>query len=377
MIRKILVIFGTRPEAIKMAPIILALQSESSLDCKICVTAQHRSMLDEVLEIFDINPHYDLDIMQPNQDLFILSANMLLKLKIVIDDYQPDLILVHGDTSTTLIGSLCAFYSKIKVGHIEAGLRTYNMYLPFPEEMNRMLTTRLSSYHFAPTQLAKNNLLRENVSKDSIVVVGNSVVDALKIMQERIDSSIVLQENISKKIPLPFNLSEKFILVTIHRRESWGSVDMIANALREIAQSRSDIKIVYPMHLNPNIQNPMRKILGGVENIFLINPLNYECFVYLMLRSYLILTDSGGIQEEATIIHKPTLVLRDTTERQEALLCNTLKLIGTQREGIVKEVLKILDDEYEYNKMADPDNPLPYGSGNSAEMIVKFIKDLS
>lgn len=376
--KKILIIFGTRPEAIKLASIILALQKETSMTTKICITAQHRSMLDEVLQTFDIKADYDLDIMEKSQDLFSISANVLSKLKQVIKDFEPHLVLVHGDTTTTFIGALSSFYLKIPICHIEAGLRTYDKYSPFPEEINRELTTKLATYHFAPTKLAAKNLLKDGVKKSHISIVGNSVIDTLKLMRQKIKTTKQLETQIIQKINIPFSLkTTKFILVTAHRRESFGKdIENIAYALKDISLAMSDIHIIYPLHLNPNIQKPMREILGGIDNIHLIQPLDYASFVYLMDSCYMILTDSGGIQEEVTFLHKPTLVLRNNTERKEALKCNTLRLVGTNRNKIVKESIKLLKDKKLYDKMSSSNNPLVFGRGNTAKKIIKFIKKI-
>lgn len=376
--KKILIIFGTRPEAIKLASIILALQKETSMTTKICITAQHRSMLDEVLQTFDIKADYDLDIMEKSQDLFSISANVLSKLKKVIKDFEPHLVLVHGDTTTTFIGALSSFYLKIPICHIEAGLRTYDKYSPFPEEINRELTTKLATYHFAPTKLAAKNLLKDGVKKSHISIVGNSVIDTLKLMRQKIKTTKQLEIQIIQKINIPFSpKTTKFILVTAHRRESFGKdIENIAYALKDIALAMSDIHIIYPLHLNPNIQKPMREILGGIDNIHLIQPLDYASFVYLMDSCYMILTDSGGIQEEVTFLHKPTLVLRNNTERKEALKCNTLRLVGTNRNKIVKESIKLLKDKKLYDRMSSSNNPLVFGKGNTAKKIIKFIKKI-
>lgn len=375
--KKVLVIFGTRPEAIKLYPITKALRKEKSINTKICITAQHRSMLDDVLKIFDISPDYDLDIMQESQDLFSISTNILIKLKPILKDFNPDLILVHGDTTTTFISALAGFYFKIKIAHIEAGLRTFDKYNPFPEEINRELTTKLATYHFAPTKLAYNNLIKDGVKKQNIRIVGNSVIDALKITLNKIKQDKKYKENIISSMGLGELLDSKFILVTAHRRESFGvEIENIANALKEIALKLPNISIIYPLHLNPNIQIPMRKILGNIDNIHLIEPLSYEKFLYLMYKSYMILTDSGGIQEEATYLHKPTLILRNKTERKEALSCKTLRLIGTNKENIIQSVLSLFNEPKIYQKMANPKNPLVFGDGNSAKKIVNFIKKL-
>lgn len=387
-IKKILIIFGTRPEAIKLSSIILELKKQDSIKFKICITAQHRSMLDSVLQTFDIHADYDLNIMQDSKDLFSINANALLGLKGVIEDFNPSLIFVHGDTNTTFMGALSAFYFKIPICHIEAGLRTNDIYNPFPEEMNRQITTKLSTYHFAPTKLARDNLLKDGVKKSNIKIVGNTVIDALKFMQKKIKNNPSLESKIIKNINLTFldsfvddkiNNKVKFILVTIHRRESFGKdVENIALALKQIALSLKETQIVYPLHLNPNIQEPMNEILGNIKNIHLIKPLDYESFVYLMINCYLILTDSGGIQEEATILHKPTLILRNTTERKEALDCKTLKLVGTNRNKIIKETLKLFDYPLPsaYLKMSNKNNSLPYGNGKSAKKIISFLKKI-
>ncbi len=376
--KKVLIIFGTRPEAIKLCSIILALKKEKTINTKICITAQHRSMLDEVLKTFNICPDYDLNIMQESQDLFSISINVLSKLKPVLEEFAPDLILVHGDTTTTFMAALAGFYFKIKIAHIEAGLRTFDKYNPFPEELNRQLTTRLSTYHFAPTKLAYDNLILDGVKKSNIKIVGNSVIDALKLMLEKIKSNRDLEKDILSSLNLSFCITNtKFILVTAHRRESFGiDIENIANAIKQIALHLPNVHIVYPLHLNPNIQIPMRKILGGLSNIHLIEPLNYEKFVYLMNKSYIILTDSGGIQEEATYLHKPTFILRNTTERTEALSCKTLRLVGTNKEKIINAVLEIFNNDKIYKKMSNPKNPLVFGDGQSAKKIVQFIKKI-
>ena len=376
--KKVLVIFGTRPEAIKLYPIIKALKKEKTIHTKICITAQHRSMLDSVLKIFEISPDFDLDIMQESQDLFSISTNILIKLKPILDTFKPDLILIHGDTTTTFISALAGFYFKIKIAHIEAGLRTFDKYNPFPEEINRELTTKIANYHFAPTKLAYENLINDGVKRKDIRIVGNSVIDALKLMLEKIKKDKIYKENIISSINIDSSLLEKkFILVTAHRRESFGiEIENIANAIKHIALTLPNINIIYPLHLNPNIQIPMRKILGNINNIYLIEPLSYEKFIYLMYKSYVILTDSGGIQEEATYLHKPTLILRNKTERKEALLCKTLRLIGTNKENIIQSVLDLFNNPKIYQKMANPKNPLVFGDGNSAKKIVDFIKKL-
>ena len=373
--KKILVVFGTRPEAIKMAPVVKQLKKDSKLDTKVCVTAQHREMLDQVLELFEIEPDYDLNIMKSNQDLYDITSNILLKMREVLNSFKPDIVLVHGDTTTTFTTSLAAFYQKIDVGHIEAGLRTGNIYSPWPEEANRKLTANLSKYHFAPTQTAKNNLLKEGVVEENIVVTGNTVIDALFLTLEKIEKDKNLKNSIIKKLNSKFlQLDSKFILVTGHRRENFGEGFLnICKALKDIATKHKDINIVYPMHLNPNVRKPVLDILDNIDNIYLIEPLEYPEFVYLMSKSYLILTDSGGIQEEAPSLGKPVLVMRDTTERPEALEAGTVKLVGTDKNKIIIEVENLLQNKHEYDKMSKSHNP--YGDGKSSKKIVKFLKE--
>ena len=371
--KKILFIFGTRPEAIKMAPVIKKLKEADVFNVKVCVTAQHREMLDEVLKIFEINPDYDLDIMKKNQDLYDITSNILLGLKNVLDDFKPNLVMVHGDTTTTFSASLAAFYKKIDIAHIEAGLRSGNIYSPYPEEANRKMTSILAKYHFAPTLKAKENLIKEGLNEKNIIVTGNTVIDSLFWVIKKIENDSKLKDKILKR--LNFSFDSKFILVTGHRRENFGQGFLnICEALKEIALKHKDINIVYPVHLNPNVREPVNKILNGIENIKLIEPLNYLEFVYLMSKSYLILTDSGGVQEEAPSLKKPVLVMRDTTERPEGIEAGCLRLVGTDKRKIVKEVEKLLDDENEYKKMSKCKNP--YGDGKASERIVEFLRDV-
>ena len=374
--KKVLLVFGTRPEAIKMAPLVKAFEAEPSIISKVCVTAQHREMLDQVLDMFEIKPDYDLDIMKPGQDLFDVTSNVLLGLKNVLSDFQPDIVLVHGDTSTTSSAALAAFYSKVKVGHVEAGLRTGDIYSPWPEEANRQITGVLANYHFAPTTTSQDNLLRENKNPKDIIVTGNTVIDALFLALDKIEKNETLKNQIIEKINSEYKLpdNKKIILVTGHRRENHGQGFInICEALKTIATNNPDIDIVYPVHLNPNVQKPVNEILSNTPNVYLINPLQYESFLYLMNKSYFIITDSGGVQEEAPSLGKPVLVMRDTTERPEALDAGTVKLVGTNKELIIKEAQKLLDDEDEYNTMAKAHNP--YGEGKACEKIVKFIKE--
>ena len=397
--KKILTVFGTRPEAIKMAPLVKALQKESGIfDAKVCVTAQHREMLDQVLKIFDISPDYDLDIMKPGQDLYDVTSNVLLGMKEVISDFRPDIVLVHGDTTTTLAVSLAAFYQKIPVGHVEAGLRTDDIYSPWPEEANRQLTSRLTRLHFAPTSKSRQNLLAENIPDEKIVVTGNTVIDALFLVLEQIGSNPEKETKIvaTLKNRLPFfqtplpnpqpphpisniqyptsqNPKSKLILVTGHRRENFGQGFInICEALKEIAEKEPDVDIVYPVHLNPNVQKPVNEILGDTPNIHLIPPLEYEPFVYLMSKAHIIVTDSGGIQEEAPSLGKPVLVMRETTERPEAVEAGTVKLVGTDKKVIVESTLELLNDRGSYEKMSKAHNP--YGDGKASERITETLK---
>lgn len=379
--KKVLLVFGTRPEAIKMAPLVKAFENEASIESKVCVTAQHREMLDQVLDMFDIKPDYDLNLMKPGQDLYDITANVLLGLKDVLRDFKPDVVLVHGDTTTTSTSALAAFYEKVKVGHVEAGLRTGNMYSPWPEEANRQITGVLANYHFAPTSTSRDNLLKENKNQEDIIVTGNTVIDALFLALEKIENNEELKNKILKDIESKINNSKfkinnsKLILVTGHRRENHGQGFInICEALKTIAINNPDVDIVYPVHLNPNVQKPVKEILSDVSNVFLIEPLQYESFIYMMNKSYFIITDSGGVQEEAPSLGKPVIVMRDTTERPEAVDAGTVKLVGTNKKAIIKEAQKLLDDENEYEKMSKAHNP--YGDGKACERIVKFIKEV-
>jgi UDP-N-acetylglucosamine 2-epimerase (non-hydrolysing) len=377
-LKKVLVVFGTRPEAIKMAPLVKALELEELLELKVCVTAQHREMLDQVLDIFEIVPDYDLNLMKAGQDLYDITANVLLGMKDVLSDFQPDTVLVHGDTTTTSATSLAAFYQKIKVGHVEAGLRTGDIYSPWPEEANRQITGVLTTYHFAPTTNSQDNLLRENKKSEDIIVTGNTVIDALFLALDKIENSKALKEKIIATINRQYSLNEsqKLILVTGHRRENFGQGFInICKALKTLALNNPDIDIVYPVHLNPNVQKPVKEILSDVSNVYLIDPLQYEQFIYLMSQSYFIITDSGGVQEEAPSLGKPVLVMRDTTERPEALEAGTVKLVGTDMQVIIEEAQKLLDNDEAYEKMSRAHNP--YGDGKACEKIVNFIKGVN
>ena len=374
--QKILLVFGTRPEAIKMAPLVKAFQADKTFDTKVCVTAQHREMLDQVLDMFDITPEYDLNLMKPGQDLYDITANVLLGMKDVLSDFQPDVVLVHGDTTTTSATSLSAFYQKIKVGHVEAGLRTHDLYSPWPEEANRQIAGVLSNFHFAPTVTSQDNLIRENKDTKNIIVTGNTVIDALFLALDKIESNTDLKQSILESIHEQYKINEdkKLILVTGHRRENFGQGFInICEALKKLALDNPDTDIVYPVHLNPNVQKPVKEILSDVSNVYLISPLQYEAFIYLMNSSYFIITDSGGVQEEAPSLGKPVLVMRDTTERPEALEAGTVKLVGTDPQMIIKEAQKLLTDTKEYEKMSKSHNP--YGDGKACERIVNFIKE--
>ncbi|WP_022941190.1 non-hydrolyzing UDP-N-acetylglucosamine 2-epimerase [Psychromonas hadalis] len=368
MKKKILTIFGTRPEAIKMAPLVEALANDNRFDAKVCVTAQHREMLDQVLELFEIKPDYDLNIMKPGQDLTDVTCGILQGLKPVLEVFKPDYVLVHGDTATTLSSTLAAYYQQIKVGHVEAGLRTNNIYSPWPEEGNRKLTGALANLHFAPTEVSQKNLLQENIDAEKIVVTGNTVIDALLDVINKLETDDVLSE----KLKAQFNfLDEKkrLVLITGHRRESFGGgFERICEAISQTAKAFPNVEFLYPMHLNPNVREPVNRLLKGVDNVFLIEPQDYLPFVYLMNRSYIILTDSGGVQEEAPSLGKPVLVMRDTTERPEAVEAGTVMLVGTNVEKIVTELTTLLTDKSAYEKMSFAHNP--YGDGKACQRIL-------
>ena len=366
--KKILLVFGTRPEAIKMAPVVKALQAERSFDARVCVTAQHREMLDQVLKFFNIIPDYDLNLMKANQTLNELSTRILQYIDPVLDDFTPDLVLVHGDTTTSSITALAAFHKNIKVGHVEAGLRTYDTSAPFPEELNRQLTGRIAAYHFAPTQQSADNLSTENVSVSSIFITGNTVIDALFWGIQHINTE---REGI-KFIQNFIDSSKKLVLVTGHRRENFGEkFESFCEALKELSK-RDDVQLIYPVHLNPNVQQVVYQTLGDTPNILLLDPLDYEVFIWLLNQSYIIITDSGGVQEEAPSLGKPVLVTREVTERQEAVDQGTVLLVGTEKEKIVSECIQLLTDKEKYAKMSAKSNP--YGDGTAAQKIVKAIK---
>ncbi|UCQ57701.1 UDP-N-acetylglucosamine 2-epimerase (non-hydrolyzing) [Edwardsiella piscicida] len=370
---KVLTVFGTRPEAIKMAPLVHALAADAAFDARVCVTAQHREMLDQVLGLFQIVPDYDLNIMRPGQDLSDITCRILEGLKPVLAEFRPDVVLVHGDTTTTLAASLAAFYQRIPVGHVEAGLRTGDLYSPWPEEANRTLTGHLASLHFAPTLTARANLLREGIREQTIHLTGNSVVDALLWVRDRICADAALQTRLAASYP--FLAADKPpLLVTGHRRESFGGgFERICGALAQIARSHPQVQVVYPVHLNPNVSEPVNRILRDIENVFLIPPQDYLPFVYLMGRAQLILTDSGGIQEEAPSLGKPVLVMRETTERPEAVQAGTVRLVGTDTATIVSQVSQLLEDEQQYRAMSHATNP--YGDGQACQRILSALKN--
>ena len=368
---KIMLVFGTRPEAIKMAPLVHVLKADPAIDVKVCVTAQHRQMLDQVLELFDIQPDFDLNLMKAGQDLTDITSSVLIGLRDVFNQWRPDRILVHGDTTTTLAATMAAFYAKIPVAHVEAGLRTGNLYSPWPEEMNRKVTGAIADSHFAPTPSSRQNLLREGVEEKQIHVTGNTVIDALYRVVEKLGSDTELCAKAHASLPaLP--VDKKLILVTGHRRENFGQgFENICQALKTISE-REDVVVVYPVHLNPNVQEPVRRILGDAPNVMLIAPQDYLPFIALMQKAYLILTDSGGIQEEAPSLGKPVLVMRDTTERPEAVEAGTVKLVGTDRDTIVNAAMKLLDDPESYQAMSKAQNP--YGDGKACQRIAELLK---
>jgi UDP-N-acetylglucosamine 2-epimerase (non-hydrolysing) len=366
--KKIVFIFGTRPEAIKLAPLILKINHSDVFDTVICVTGQHREMLDEVLKIFNIKPDYDLNIMKPNQNLSEITIRILEGTKEIFDKEKPDLLIVQGDTTTCFTSTLSAYYSKIKVAHIEAGLRSFNKYSPFPEEINRKLTSHIADIHFAPTEDSKENLLKENINYNTIIVTGNTIIDALLLIKETTNNFNTL----SCKELDNIDFSKKIVLITGHRRENFGKgFENICIAIKKLASIYKDVLFVYPVHLNPNVKKPVSSLLDGIDNIKLIKPLSYPLFVLLMEKSYLILTDSGGIQEEAPALGKPVLVMRDVTERQEAIKAGTIRLIGTDINSIVDNVQILLNYKQEYMKMSTSQNP--YGDGKASEIIIDYL----
>lgn len=389
--KKVMLVFGTRPEAIKMAPLVKELKKNKDLfETIVCVTAQHREMLDQVLNLFEIIPDYDLNLMKPGQDLYDITSNVLLGLRGVLKEAKPDIVLVHGDTATSTAAALAAFYAQIPVGHIEAGLRTNDFYNPWPEEMNRRITGRISEYHFSPTLLSKSNLLKENTPENNIFITGNTVIDALHQITNQInDDTSGFTEKITEEL-IYFGLKKgsienwksnksKMVLITGHRRENFGQGFLnICNAIKELSEKYLDVDFIYPMHLNPNVRKAIKEVFGNNldsnSNVYFIEPLDYLPFVYLMSNCYLVLTDSGGIQEEAPGLGKPVLVMRKTTERPEAVVAGTVKLVGTDKELIVEQVSKLIEDKEYYNKISLANNP--YGDGNASKLIVEEISKL-
>ncbi|MEN3158043.1 UDP-N-acetylglucosamine 2-epimerase (non-hydrolyzing) [Alkalimonas sp. NCh-2] len=368
---KTLTVFGTRPEAIKMAPLVNALNAAAHIDNRVCVTGQHREMLDQVLALFEIEPHYDLNIMKPGQDLFDVTMHILERIKAVLREFKPDLVLVHGDTSTTFATALACYYEKIAVGHVEAGLRTGNLYSPWPEEANRQLTGVITKLHFAPTETARQNLLAEGKDDGTIWVTGNTVIDALLSVVAKFDETPEDFAELAKQLPWG-GAQKRMVLITGHRRESFGSgFENICAALKVLASRYPECDFVYPVHLNPNVREPVFRLLGEQSNVHLIEPQDYLPFVYLMRQSYLVLTDSGGIQEEAPSLGKPVLVMRDTTERPEAVTAGTVVLVGTDTETIIREVSRLMDDASWYQQMSVAHNP--YGDGQACQRIVEAI----
>lgn len=384
--KRVMLVFGTRPEAIKMAPLVQEFRKHpDQYETLVCVTGQHREMLDQVLNIFGIVPNYDLNIMKPGQDLYDVTARILSGMRDILTRTQPDVLLVHGDTTTSMAVALAAFYQQIPVGHVEAGLRTHNIYSPWPEEMNRQITGRIATYHFSPTPLSRENLLREGIDKSRILVTGNTVIDALYAVVNKMKDDVPLQLSLEKELKaagydtgrLVTEEGRRLVLITGHRRENFGDGFLhICRAIKMLSEKYPDVDFVYPMHLNPNVRKPIKEIFGEnrQSNLFFIEPLEYLSFVYLMEKSHIVLTDSGGIQEEAPGLGKPVLVMRDTTERPEALEAGTVKLVGTDYDKIVSEVSSLLDDAQYYEKMSQAVNP--YGDGKACERIAQYIQTL-
>ena len=373
-LKRILSVFGTRPEVIKMAPIVRALAEDRNFDAKVCVTGQHRQMLDQVMGLFEITPDFDLDIMKQGQSLTDISARTMLGLADVLTQYRPDFVLVQGDTTTAMASAITSFYHRVKVGHVEAGLRTGDLYSPWPEEANRRLIGILTHFHFAPTHAAKENLFREGVPPSQVFVTGNTVVDALLSVVERISGSGELQAQCRAGLPERLDSNKRLIVVTGHRRENFGAgLERVFSSIAAIAK-REDVQILYPVHLNPNVRNPAQEILSGIDNVFLIGPLDYLTFVYVMMQAYFIITDSGGIQEEAPILGKPLLITRENTERPEAVHAGTGILVGTDSQRIVTEAMKLLDDQDTYAVMSRKHNTL--GNGYAAKHIVRVLQDV-
>lgn len=370
--KKILICFGTRPEAIKMIPLYMEFKKDTSFETKLCVTGQHREMLDQVLEVFDVSPDYDLNIMKKNQSLSSISASIISEMDNIYNDFKPDMVFVHGDTATTLSVSISAFYNKIFVSHVEAGLRTFNMKSPWPEEANRKVTSVITDLHFAPTFKSKQNLLNEGYSSENLHITGNTVIDALHLVKNKINSNTALRKSLEDSFS-QIDLSKRFVLITGHRRENFGTgFKNICEAIKMLSFEFPDVNFVYPVHLNPNVNSVVRDYLGSVKNIFLIEPIDYQSFIFLMDKSHIILTDSGGIQEEAPSLNKPVLVMRETTERPEGLEKGVLKLVGTSPDSIFSETSLLLNNDAIYNNMANATNP--YGDGMASERILTAVK---
>ncbi len=376
--RKVMLVFGTRPEAIKMAPLYHALRDSPDFQTTVCVTAQHRQMLDQVLKLFEVTPDIDLDLMKPGQDLFDVTASVLLGMRDVFRQHRPDVVLVHGDTTTTLATAMAAFYAGVPVGHVEAGLRTNNVYAPFPEEFNRQVASRVTRWHFAPTPFSKQNLLGEHVPDENVTVTGNTVIDALLWVLDRIESNpvrrVAVVDFLSDRLSFDWR-NTRFVLITGHRRENFGDGFLqICEGIKELAKRYPTVHLVYPVHLNPNVQQPVKKILEGLGNVHLMDPLDYEPFVFLLKHSYIVLTDSGGVQEEAPSLGKPVLVMRDVTERPEAVDAGTVRLVGANRERIVKNICELLDNEDSYRSMSRAHNP--YGDGKACSHIIDVLRKI-
>ena len=375
--KKVLLVFGTRPEAIKMAPLCDELKKDSDFETVVCVTAQHREMLDQVLSVFDLVPDIDLNIMKKGQDLYDLTSHVLINMRDVLTAQNPDLVLVHGDTTTTFATSLAAFYAGIPVGHVEAGLRTYDLTAPFPEEFNRQATGLVTAFHFCPTARCKSNLLNEGKTEQDIYITGNTVIDSLHWILNKIGSDKLTRSSLEEQLNKALNFNfycERFVLITGHRRENFGSGFLnICEAIKATAQRNPDVHFVYPVHLNPNVLQPVKKILLGLKNVHLIEPLGYPSFVYLLKHCYLVLTDSGGIQEEAPSLGKPVLVMRRVTERPEAVDAGTVKLVGSSKESIFESIQQLLDDQELYSEMSNAHNP--YGDGHACSQIIRILKE--
>jgi UDP-N-acetylglucosamine 2-epimerase (non-hydrolysing) len=377
--KRVMLVFGTRPEAIKMAPLVHSLKAESDrFDVQVCVTAQHRQMLDQVLRIFEIVPDIDLNVMKPGQDLVDVTSNILLGVKGVLSSYKPDVVLVHGDTTTTLATAMACFYEGVSIGHIEAGLRTYDLFAPFPEEFNRQVVSKVTRWHFVPTELSRSNLLAERIADGAIILTGNTVIDALHWVLERIEGDAQREQRLAGELSkaLPFDWSKvRFVLITGHRRENFGDGFLqICEALRELAIRFDDVHFVYPVHLNPNVQVPVHSLLAGLANVHLIEPMDYEPFVYLLKHSYTVLTDSGGIQEEAPSLGIPVLVMREVTERPEAVNAGTVELVGAKKDRIIAGVSRLLVDSVHYSNMSRAHNP--YGDGQACRRILDVLRNI-